>query len=66
MHRDNEEEDSDLSGEHARDEHKGGYGSDYARHSEEPGAGVRGDNYGKAEKDDAENPDSEDIGKASE
>lgn len=60
------DEDSDLSGEYARDKHRGGYGADYARHSEEPGPAVRGDNYGTADKDDVEDQDSIHIGKATE
>ena len=60
------DKDSDLSGDYARDEHEGGYGADYARHSEEPGPAVRGDTYGKADETDVPEPDSPHIGKASE
>ena len=59
-------EDSDLSGDYARDKHEGGYGADYARHSEEPGTAVRGETYGTTEKDDVVDDESIHIGKASE
>lgn len=42
-------DDSNLTGEHARDEHRGGFGGDYARESHEPGSAARGDNYGSSE-----------------
>jgi len=42
--------DTNLGGDHARDTYRAGFGGDHAREShDEPGAGVRGDNYGTDE-----------------
>jgi hypothetical protein len=57
-------DDSNLTGEHARDTHRGGFGGDYARESHEPGSGVRSDNY--ASSDEKSDGDHVSIGKASE
>ena len=42
-------DDSKLTGEHARDTHRGGFGGDYARESHEPGTAARGDTYASTE-----------------
>ena len=39
-------DDSNLSGDYARDTHREGYGDDYARESHAPGSAARGDLYG--------------------
>jgi hypothetical protein len=65
--------DTNLGGDHARDTYRHGFGGNYGRedHSE-PGAGVRGDNYGgdnyggDNHGTDVEDKTSVHIGKASE
>jgi len=42
-------EDADLTGDYARDKHRGGYGDDYAREDPSQPSAARGDTYGVAE-----------------